>query len=188
MLSALNEALQSIEGNWQGATAVRTFIALAARLVSLTPSDVIREGCFLFLRRTREVARCWTRDLSEKFRHELNEARRRDLSAQSVEVALTCYGTFGVEARHVYRVLHSDEDIAVATECSLIVYDYCPSLLSCLTQSLATLIYRFLRLSHALEPVLRAQILTHCVGLDSTVRRHWDGYQPKLRWTSSQYT
>lgn len=49
LLSALEDALGTIEGNWQGATAARTFIALAIRLMSLSTCDAVRDGCSSFL-------------------------------------------------------------------------------------------------------------------------------------------
>lgn len=56
LLLALNDAVGTIEGNWQGATAARTFVALAARLLSFSPCDMVREGCLRFLRRVRAIS------------------------------------------------------------------------------------------------------------------------------------
>jgi len=56
LLSALNDAVGTIEGNWQGAAATRTFVAFATRLLSLSICNVIRQGCCRFLRRARAIS------------------------------------------------------------------------------------------------------------------------------------
>ena len=94
MLSALDDAFGTIEGNWQGALAARTFVALVTRLLSLTRVSVVREGCFRFLHRARAISLRWTRELGQKLQEEQKEEELKILNARTLEMALTCHGTF----------------------------------------------------------------------------------------------
>lgn len=128
LLSALDDAVGTIEGNWQGAAAARTFVALATRLLSLSTCNVVREGCSRFLRRARAISLRWTRELARKLQEGRKEEELKNLNARTLEMALTCYETFDIDPHHLPNLLKSDEDIAVVTECSVIVHDRCPVL------------------------------------------------------------
>ena len=182
LLSALNEATGAIEGNWQGASAARTFVALATRLLSLALSDVVREGCCRFLRRVRAISLSWTRELSQNLQHEQKEDELEALNTRLLEMSLTCYATFDVDVAYLPKLLHLDEDIAVVTECSIIVHDRCPVEVENLPTPIRTLLRRYWRLSYLLEPLLRQSILEAREGLDSTVKRLWTGYEPGGSW------
>jgi hypothetical protein len=184
LLSVLEEALGAVEGNWQGAGAVRTFIALAARLLSLSPLEKVHSRCFLLLRRAREVTLRWTREVG-RLLHESEDAEEsKTLNIRVLEMALTCHGTFDVDRCHVSEMLSSAGDIAAFTECSITVHDRCPAVTENLPQSIKTLLQRFMRLSQLLEPALRERILADRGGIDRTVHQLWAGYRPGSLWTS----
>ncbi len=182
--SALEDAVGTIEGNWQGAAAARTFVALATRLLSLSTCNMVHENCFRFLRRAREISLRWTRELGQKLQGGQKEEEQKILNARALEMALTCHGTFDVDLHHLPNLLKSDEDIAVVTECSIIVHDRCPVVTDDLSASVKTLLQRNWRLSYVLEPLLRERILEVRNGLDSTVGRLWAGYMPGTPWTA----
>lgn len=56
LLSALQDALDTVEGNWQGAVALRIFIILATRILSLSPHSTTHAACYRYLTRARKVA------------------------------------------------------------------------------------------------------------------------------------
>jgi hypothetical protein len=184
LLSALDDAFGTIEGNWQGAAAARTFVALAVRLLSLTTYDNVREGCFRLLRRARAISLSWTRELGRKLQEGQNEDELKALNTRALEMALTCHGTFDVDPQHVPRLLKSKEDVAVLTECSIVVHDRCPAVIDDLPASIKMLLRRHGRLSSLLEAPLRKRILEFRGGLDSTIRRLWAGYVPGSPWTA----
>ena len=184
LLSALGDAVGTIEGNWQGAAAARTFVALATRLLSLSTCNVVRKGCSRFLRRVRAISLRWTRELARKLQEGWKEEELKNLNARMLEMALTCHETFDIDPHHLPDLLKSDEDIAVVTECSVIVHDRCPVLTGDLPASVKTLLQRYWRLSYVLEPLLRKRILEIRSGLDSTVGRLWAGYVPGSPWTA----
>lgn len=184
LLSALDDALGTIEGNWQGAMAARTFIALAIRLMSLCTCDVVRESCARFLQRARKISLGWTRDLGQKLQEAQDEGELKNLNEQTLEMGLTCYGTFDVDLQHLPSFLKSDEDVAIVTECSIIVHDRCPVFTHDLPPSLKQLLRRHWRLSSRLEPHLRKRILDTRSCIDSTISRLWGGYVPGSPWTA----
>jgi hypothetical protein len=184
LLLVLEDALGAVEGNWQGAGAVRTFVALAARLLSLSRFAKVHNRCFLFLRRARKVALRWTREVG-RLLHESEDAEElKTLNIRVLELALTFHGTFDVDRCHISEILSSAEDIADITECSITVHDRCPAVTESLPQSVETLLQRFKRLSHLLEPLLREGILADRGGIDRSVHQLWGGYRPGSTWTA----
>lgn len=184
LLSALEDALGTVEGNWQGASAARTFIALAIRLMSLSTCDAVRDGCAHFLQRARAISLRWTRDLGKLLQEAQDEGKLKNLNEQTLEMGLTCYGTFDVDPQHLPSFLRSNEDVAIVTECSIIVQDRCPVLINDLPQPIKQLLRRHWRLSSRLEPLLRKRILEARSCVDSTISGLWGGYVPGSPWTA----
>jgi len=184
LLLVLEESLGTVEGNWQGAVAVRTFIVLTARLLSLSQFEKVQNRCIVLLRRAREVTLRWTREVG-KLLHDSEDAEEvKTLNLRVLEMALTCHGTFDVDRRHVSEMLSSVDDIAAVTECSIIVHDRSPAVTENLPPSVQTLLQRFMRLSHHLEPTIRERILADSQGIDRTVRQLWAGYRPGSCWVA----
>ena len=182
LLSVLGEVLGAIEGNWQGVVAVRIFVALATRLLSLSSYSRVHGACYLFLRRARKVALRWIRDVGQQFHGSQDAEELEVLNLRALEMALTCHGTFDVDKQHLSALLGSKEDIADITECSIIVHDRCPAVTDGLPASLKAMLQRHWRLSHFLEPVLRKEIMADRDGIDITIRRVWAGYRPGRDW------
>ena len=185
LLSVLNDAIHAIEGSWQNVIAARTFIALASRLLSLCTDNEVRDGCCLFLRRAREILLLWARELGQKLQEgQEKEEELQNLSRRTLEIALTCYGTFDVDMPDLLSLIGSDEDIADATECSVIIHDRCPTVIDDLPSSIKILLRRFRRLACLLEPTLRKTITESRGGLDGTIGRLWMGYEPGSPWAA----
>ena len=184
LLSALNDALDSIEGNWQGAVAARAYISLTTRILSLCVSDTVCEGCFQMLRKARQVTLRWTRQLNKKLQEGQKEEEFKVWTVRTLEMALTCHGIYDVDRHHLDRLLSSHDDIAAVTECSIVVHDRCPAVIDGLSPSMKTLLRRHWRLAHFLEPTLRVQILGLQGGLNGTIDRLWAGYKPGTSWNA----
>lgn len=184
LLSALEVALQSVEGNWQGAVALRTFVVLATRLLSLSVHQTIHKNCYLFLKRARYVSLKWLRELVQLLREGQNVEESTVLNLRALEMALICHGTFDVDNIHFSTLLESNEDVAAITECCIIIHDRCPVTTQHLASFLKILLRRFERLSHLLEATLRCKILQDQSGIDSTIQKIWPGYRPGSSWTA----
>jgi len=143
---------------------------------------VVHEGCFRFLRRARAISLRWTRQVGQKLQEEQKEEELRNLNARTLEMALTCYGTFDVDPHHLHDLLEREEDIAVVTECSIIIHDRCPVVVEDQPALISSLLHRYRRLSCVLEPLLRQRILEARSGLDRTINRLWAGYVSGSSW------
>jgi hypothetical protein len=183
LLAVLEESINSISENWQAVVAVRTFLAVATRLLSVSSHSTVHQGCYRFLKRAREVALSWTRELT-KLLHDGNDSEHLGLlKTRALEVALTCHGTFDVEIHHVQGLLASD-DVAVLTECSIIIHDRCPAITDKLPRAIRMLLRRYWRVCHLLEPMIRKQILTRCNGVNMAIHKLWPGYRPGGEWAA----
>ncbi|ESZ91788.1 hypothetical protein SBOR_7826 [Sclerotinia borealis F-4128] len=184
LLSAMENVLGTVEGNWQGTMAVRTCIILAVRLLSLSPYTEVQNGCYRLLGRARECTLRWTRDLGEVLGECQNAEESKTLSLRALEVALTCHSTFEVKQGHLSQLLRSNEDIAVITECCIVIHERCPATTESLPQSLKIMLLQYEKLSHFLEPELRRRILRDSEGIDRTIQRIWAGYLPSNSWAT----
>jgi hypothetical protein len=117
--------------------------------------------------------------------HEVEDVEElKILNLRVLEMALTCHGTFNVDKDHLYALLNSEEDVAVVTECSIIVHDRCPAVTERLPRAVKTILERHEKLCHLLEPILSEKILAERGGIDSTLRRVWAGYRPGRPWAT----
>ncbi|PGH26545.1 hypothetical protein AJ80_01859 [Polytolypa hystricis UAMH7299] len=63
LLSSLLKAMESQQGNWQGAESSRTFIAIATRVLSFSTFRCVIDECLEFLRKARQIILIWMREL-----------------------------------------------------------------------------------------------------------------------------
>lgn len=178
LLSALNNAVRMIKGNWQGAVAACTFVTLATWLFSLSTCNVVHDSCSCFLWRAWAISLHWTHELGLKLQEGQREEKLKILNAQTLKMILTCYETFNVDPHHLPYLLKLDEDIAVVIKCSIIMHNQCSVIIDDLPASINTLLWRHWRLSYILEPLLCKWILEVHTSLDSTVSQLWAGYAP----------
>ena len=183
LLLVLNEALGAVEGSWQGAVAIRIFVTLALRTLSLSPFKTVQSECFLFLRRARAVSLHWTRQVRLFLDETEDLAALADLSIRVLEMALTCHGTFDVERNHAPEIFSSANGIATIVECSITIRDHCPAVTENLPEAIKSLLERFVRRSHLLEPSFRHHALRDQQGIDDAVHRIWPGYRPSGVWS-----
>ncbi|KAH8798597.1 hypothetical protein F5884DRAFT_687263 [Xylogone sp. PMI_703] len=184
LLSVLKEALETVKENWQGAAALRTFVILVARLLSLSTSHEVQKECLLLLESARFCALEWTRDV--RGLREVAKSEESDtLGLRVLEMALTCHATFDVDEDYLPRILESDRDVSVIIECSIMVHDHCPTVTDGLPRQTLSLLQRYWRLSHRLEPHVRERILKSRQCIDGTIRdRIWSGYQSGTSWSA----
>ena len=183
-VSVLESSLASIEANWQGCIAVRTFVVLAVRLLSVSCHHEVHMRCHIFLRHSREVTLRWIRELRGLIESSENPRELAVLNLRALEIALTCHETFNVEENHLDNLLTSPEDVADIIQCSIIIHDRCPASTKDLDKSLQLLLSRHHRLSHFLEPHLRNRITKSPDGINHSIRRMWRGFRGNSAWTA----
>jgi hypothetical protein len=182
LLSALEVGLTTIESNWQGSVAALTFVSLAARLLSISLHESVRDRCLKFLQRAREVTIKWLRVVVKLLHDSSDEGEMAYLTLRAFDLALICHCTFDIDPRRLPSLLSSADNVAILIETSTIVNDRWPVSQEPLTTVTRELLRRFSRTSHTLEPALKKQIIASPDGINKAVGRMWADYEPGTPW------
>ncbi|KAJ7160668.1 hypothetical protein C8R43DRAFT_881366 [Mycena crocata] len=185
LLTQLETLLSDIRDNWSNAMSVQTIVFLLCRwLVSAhMHADLIRRGCRL-LRAARQVAYEWMCTLVSRLQKLTDEKMVADFQSRICTIAAICKATYDVDEIHFHHVLSSNEDVSFLIECSIVIHDNSPPRDADLGP-LRTLLLRDRRLSHSIEPFLKARIEQDPDGLDKAIQTEWPGYRPGGPWVFS---
>jgi hypothetical protein len=184
ILKSLRNAITATEENWQGTTSIQSFIALALRILSLSPHLKVREQCLSLLAVARDVTVCWLRKLADKLESCDKDDLRESWTNSALEIALTCSSTFDMDLTDTVQVLQTGDNLAVFTECAITMHDLCPASTVDLPSTIQEALLRFSRLTHTLENTLHSILITDPRGLNHSVARLWTSYQPGTPWRS----
>ncbi|EKD21257.1 hypothetical protein MBM_00370 [Drepanopeziza brunnea f. sp. 'multigermtubi' MB_m1] len=182
LVTCLNDGLSSVEANWQGASAVRTYTALAIRLLSLSPHDAVQRQCLAYLDRTRSVALRWMHDVIDLLHTSEEDEELSRLAIRVLDMALTCHGTFDTDLRYIPFVLSSPENVSIFVECAITIRDRTPAGNEELDSVIRSGLEHFKRVSHRFESSLRQLIITDPRGIDLAIGRLWTAYKPVGWW------
>ncbi|KAH9028432.1 hypothetical protein EDB83DRAFT_2526323 [Lactarius deliciosus] len=197
LLHELDGLLGRIEANWLEEVTVRTVALITSRLLSSTGDPDIRQRAYELLQRARSVAHKWINEIGSKLDTTEDETSRTNLRRRLCTLAATCFSTYDVCLEHVPQMLASDDDVAIAVHCAVIVHD---NTLSNLEDKrpryLIRLLNRHHRLLHFLEPFLCQGVQSNPSGFDRGFVNLWPGFRrqtsstwhvipsPKSRWIS----
>ncbi|KAH8997132.1 hypothetical protein EDB86DRAFT_3043676 [Lactarius hatsudake] len=185
ILRELDGLLGKIEANWLEEVTIRTIVLITSRLLSSTRHPDIRQRAYALLQRARSVAHKWIHELSSKLDMTEGETSRMNLRRRLCTLAATCFSTYDVCLEHVPWVLASDDDIAIAVHCAVIVHDNTPLVLEDDdSRYLIRLLNRHRLLLHFLEPSLRERVPSDPSGFDHGLASSWPGFR---RQTSSNW-
>ena len=139
----------------------------------------------------------WIDELGSKLDTTEDETSRTNLCRRLCTLAATCFSTYDVCLEHVPRILASDDDIAIAVHCAVIVHDNTPSNLEDdHSHYLVRLLNRQRRLLHFLETLLCEDVQSNPSGFDRGIASLWPGFRrhissnwrvlpiPNSRWIS----
>ncbi|KAF7328474.1 hypothetical protein MVEN_02534300 [Mycena venus] len=182
LLDELGRLLFDTIDNWSNTTTVQTIVFLLSRwLVSAHDHpDLVVRGCRL-LREARTVTYDWMRLLISRLQGFTDQEMVTDFENRICTVAAICRATYDVDPIYFSDVLSNDEDVSIIIECSIVIRDNSPCDID-IHDPLRTLLMRDRRLSHSIEPFLKARIKHDRGGLDKAVRREWPGYSPDGPW------
>ena len=183
LVEALSDALKGIERNWQGATAMRTYILLTTRLLSLNPCESVQKGCLNLLEMARAAALVWCAELSTKLQ-ECPEEDRDEVGERLFEAALTCSATFGVEVSHFPSLLSSTDAVRTLVKCCILVNEQRPLPAKLTSTKLWLLLRRHENRMHRMERTLRDILLQDSCGLDDAISQIWQSYKRGEPWTA----
>ena len=108
-----------------------------------------------------------------------DETSRTNLRRRLCTLAATCFATYDVSLEYIPWTLESDNDIAIAVYCAVIVHDNTPSILKG-DHYLVRLLNRHSRLLHILESFLRVDVKSNPLGFDQGLASLWPGFRRKV--------
>jgi hypothetical protein len=185
LLNEIDEAWTRIKDNWREITSAHSLIALTTRILSLSSSDNVKKRTVALLIKARSITYTWTHQLMERLDQgeNLDEEATANLRNRLVQAAAICRATYDVDRTNLSRVLSLD-DLEIAIECAIIIYDNAPTELVNLTPLTRALLERNRRLNWNLEPELRDIILQTqpCRAMDNCIKNSWSGYVPGGWW------
>ena len=121
----------------------------------------------------------WINELGSKIDVTEDETSRNNLHERLCTLAATCLSTYDVSLEYIPRTLVSNNDIAIAVHCAVIVHDNTPSTLED-DPYLVRLLNRHSRLLHILEPFLHIDEQSDTLGFDHGIASLWPGFRRKL--------
>jgi hypothetical protein len=186
ILQTLFNVIASVEKNWQGATAVRTLIMLAARILSISSSSKIHCLCLSFLNKARHVTVNWMQDLLMRLCDCENEEQSDIWASLLLEISLTCVATFDIDDQYIPMLLSNELELSILTECSITVNDLGPTISTELPNSTKRLLWQYTRTLHRMESVLMEIIIQAPSGLDKSIQKLWSSYKVGNGWTAIQ--
>jgi hypothetical protein len=184
LLSALESGLTSVESNWQGSVAALTFISLAARLMSVSLHDSVRDRCLEFLQRARHITIEWLQVVTRLLHDSSDEKETTYLTLRALDLGLICHCTFDIDSRKLPLLLSSTENVAILIEAMATVHIHRPVSEEPLSMLRKELLARFRRTSHMLEFHLKKRIIASAEGIDQGFKRLWDGYEAGTPWVA----
>ncbi|KAJ7751933.1 hypothetical protein DFH07DRAFT_524387 [Mycena maculata] len=186
LLVELERLFSDAQDNWTNAATIQTIVFLLSRwlMAAHMHTDLVARACYL-LRKARRVTYDWMRTLIPRLQNLTDQKMVTDFQTRICTIAAICRSTYDVDPIHFDRVLSSDEDVSLIIECSIIIHDNSPPRDTDLDGPLGKLLTRNRRLSHSIEPFLKAQIELRRGGLDSAIQAEWPGYHPGGPWVFS---
>ncbi|KAF2217449.1 hypothetical protein CERZMDRAFT_92099 [Cercospora zeae-maydis SCOH1-5] len=174
LAATLNEALQRVKENWESAQALRTFIAIAARVLSLATFESARDTCLDFLESARKTALKWVFVLRDKAHTAHDQEERALFISKSVEVALICASTFDVEDEFLEITLRKDASILL--QCSIVIQEGEQNRPCSNVKEASLLDMRYMRLLHrSYKTLAQPHLHSH---LHHAVNKMWSSYNP----------
>ncbi|KAE9976350.1 hypothetical protein BLS_002095 [Venturia inaequalis] len=182
IVESLQSAVSATEENWQGATSIKTFIALALRILSISSRVELRRRCLNVLTVARQATLSWLQDLAAKFRACDNDREQELWTNSALEVALSCSSTFDVDITDMQDLLSIGNNLAAFIECAVTIHDICPASTTGLSQSIQHSLFRFYKMAQIMEPIVYGLVMNDPTGIDHGLGQLWTSYRPGTAW------
>ncbi|KAE9977309.1 hypothetical protein EG327_007776 [Venturia inaequalis] len=186
IVESLQSAVSATEENWQGATSIKTFIALVLRILSTSSHAEVRRRCFNVLTSARQATLSWLQDLAAKVRACDDDAEQKVWTNSALEVALSCSSTFDVDVTDMQDLLSTKNNLAVFIECAVTIHDICPALTTGLSQSIQHSLFRFFKMTQIMEPIVYDLVTNDPTGIDHGLGQLWTSYRPGTAWKAAK--
>jgi hypothetical protein len=181
LLNSLIDATHRVKENWESAQAVYVFVAIAARILSLSSSfPHIRSRCLEFLNYAREILLRWTIDLREKAHAAGTNEDRTIFLSKSVEIALICIATYDVDDYYQASILSSRGNASILVQSCIVLREATSGHFRQKELHLKLLYFRARCLLHRIYGILA----DNRDGLDDAIKKSWSAYMPgKAGWS-----
>ncbi|KAM0714645.1 hypothetical protein Q7P37_009943 [Cladosporium fusiforme] len=112
-------AIDRVKQNWESAQALRLFVAILTRTLSL--STAAANSCLELLAQIRVITLDWMDHLRDRAYAAVDHRDRTAFVSQSVEVAMICTSTFDVDEPHMSTMMNSADAVSALVQCAIIV-------------------------------------------------------------------
>ncbi|RPA78277.1 hypothetical protein BJ508DRAFT_329403 [Ascobolus immersus RN42] len=187
LVEAIGSAVEEIKTNWKGVTAMRTYIVLLNRVLSL--SGLESPAAYLalaLLRDAREYCLAWIKDLTKKFHDTSDKSHelRKTFSLRILETCVACICTFNTERfdLSVGSEEEGEDDLAIAIECAMRARLHLSK-----SRELQPMVRRYYRILHELEGFVRQFISEgeyRCASIP--ISKLYKAYRPSNFWSISE--
>ncbi|KAH9434725.1 hypothetical protein MCOR02_003688 [Pyricularia oryzae] len=182
LIRHLRHAFGRVKQNWESCQTLANFAAVAARVLSLSPSPSIHTACLDFLADARHTAFAWLGKIKTDSQN-VAEDFRQELMAKAAEIGLICLSTFDVEDAHLKTLLAKHEDTSVFIQA-------CMNIQECLKPGAFTggsvmslFMARWRRLCHRALPLMTiAAGASENNPFDHSIHKYWPEYQKGKKW------
>ncbi|KAF7189675.1 hypothetical protein HII31_08995, partial [Pseudocercospora fuligena] len=171
-LEQLSLAIQRVKENWESAQALSTFVAIAARILSLNKNA--ESASLKCLETARHITYCWLQSLRDKAHQAISHVDRTAFANKAVEVALICASTYDVDDKVLEGILKSSSNVSILVQASIVIHESEHSQTALEGARLARLALRFKRLLFRSCGFLAKS----ATGIDDAVKKSWSGYIP----------
>lgn len=182
LLEALHTALERVKENWESSQALQTFTSIVQRLLTFTASSDISGQCLAYLAKLRAISFGWVGLLRQKSHAASNDEQRSDLSAKSVEIALTCVDSFDVDERYLDDLLSASEPSTILIRCSMVIQEAALATSKSVEPMKALLYSRWKVLLHRCSKIISKNVLVRdnpC--LDEAIKMSWAAYKVRYQ-------
>ncbi|KAI1385560.1 uncharacterized protein F4822DRAFT_432413 [Hypoxylon trugodes] len=183
LLGGLGKAIDRVKENWQSFRALGIFVSITRRLLSLTPSADIGQGCLVLLILVRDIALKWIKTLEDQVQRTTDDDIRADLRLKIAKIGLICVDTFEIDDIYLRTVLASQEEACKMIRCFITIQDgllYIPKKSESLTEIMQR---RWERLGYRGFAILANEILVeNSSALDDAIKETWTAFRPVNKW------
>lgn len=182
LLSSISEAAERMKENWNLVHGYHTLIHLLLRMLSLSPCETDRRRCLSLLSSMRQKAFQWVETVRKTASQEIDDARKVDLVAKAVHIALVCVQTFDTETYLQSFALSSD--VSIFLQCCMIIWNGRDSLPLEAGSLQRILYYRWQVLCYHSRAVLAEKCSnTSASPVDTAILGAWAAYPAGSIWS-----
>lgn len=171
MIHQTKQAIERIKRNWESSQALRLFVAILTRTLSLNAAA--GKSCLELLSQIRVVALDWMDHLRDRAYAAADHQDRTAFVSQSVEVAMICTSTFDVDETYLDIIMKSADAVSAFVQCAMVVHQG-KHVDTHESKNGSLLSLRHQRMLHRTYTMLK-----RCRnGLDDAARKSWSAYIP----------